>query len=135
MDGPVLVDSSVWVDALRERPTGTGVALDALLTRGRVVTAAIVAQEVLQGVREPGHYARISTLLSALPRANADWRTHLRAAALWRKLCAGGLTAPTIDALIAQLALDRRVSVWSLDTHFGAIARMTKLRLHRPQVS
>jgi len=132
MDGPVLVDSSVWVDALREGPSACADALDALLSRALAVTTALVAQEVLQGVRTPSQVARVATLFDALPRANADWRTHVRAAALFRKLRAGGITVPTVDAAIAQLALDRRLVLWSLDAHFHAIARHTKLRMFRP---
>jgi predicted nucleic acid-binding protein len=57
---------------------------------------------------------------------------HQHAAALYRRLRVRGVTAHTVDVLIAQVALDHGVMVWSLDRHLAAIASHTKLRLYRP---
>jgi predicted nucleic acid-binding protein len=132
MGARVLVDSSVWIEALRDPSSRCGDALDELLGGAAlVVTTGLVAQEVLQGVRDPRQVARVSTFFHALPRTSPDFRTHLRAAALRRKLRARGVNVPTVDLILAQLAIDGRFAVWSLDAHFDDIARGSRLRVHR----
>jgi predicted nucleic acid-binding protein len=132
----VLVDTSVWVDALRDPGSPCGDALDNLLATGpRVVTTGLVAHEVLQGVATPRQLARLSSLLHGLHRLNPSFATHVRAAGLTRRLRARGITVHTIDGVLAQLALDHRVAIWSLDHHFSQIATATKLRLYAMPVS
>jgi len=100
---PVLVDTSVWVEALR--PAGRTLSALAALLRGavRAVTSGVVIQEVLQGVRAPRDVARVSNLLRALPYLTVTRDTHLRAAALHRRLRGVGVTTHTVDVLLAQL--------------------------------
>ena len=129
----ILVDTSVWVDVLRNRAAVVAPTLRALMVGVvRVFTTGLVIQEVLQGAVVPSQAARISTMLSSLPYASATRETHLRAAALYRKLRAAGVTVPSIDVTLAQLALDLRARVWSLDDHFVAIASASKLKIFKP---
>jgi predicted nucleic acid-binding protein len=128
----VLVDTSVWVEVLRDPAAPLAPTLRQLMVGVvRAVTTGLVIQEVLQGAVVPSQAARISTLLSSLPYATASRDTHQRAAALYRKLRAAGVTVPSIDVTLAQLALDLRASLWSLDSHFNAIASASKLKLFR----
>ncbi len=131
MGGRVLVDSSVWVEALRDVPSACGDELDRLLLGGAaVVTTGLVVQEVLQGIRALRDCARVSSLFASLTRVNPEFGTHLRAANLYRKLRSRGISVPTIDVLLAQIAMDLRLRVWTLDGHFRQISSASKLRLH-----
>ncbi|MBI5479655.1 MAG: PIN domain nuclease [Deltaproteobacteria bacterium] len=133
MAGRVLIDSSVWVDALAdpESPVATGVA-ELLATPGRAATTGVILQEVLQGVRAPRQVAQVATLLGGLTYLPASRAVHARAAALYRNLRARGVTTHTVDVLVAQVALDHGAAVWSLDRHLAEIASRTRLRLYRP---
>jgi predicted nucleic acid-binding protein len=127
----VLVDTSVWVDALRDpnSPAGAGVS-DLLSGSAGVVTAGLVIQEVMQGLRVPSQIARVSTLLCGLPCLRVGRDTHLKAATLYRKLRGRGLTIPTVDVLLAVAAIEHGVRLWSNDTHFALIAQAARLRLY-----
>jgi hypothetical protein len=130
MGSLVLVDTTIWVDALRQ---GEPDFFEPLKARDSLpATTGLVVQEVLQGVRTPKQLARASSMLADVTYLRASRETHRRAAALYRNLRRRGITVPTIDIAIAQTALDHGASVWSLDPHFDAIASACKLRLHRP---
>jgi tRNA(fMet)-specific endonuclease VapC len=133
MGGMVLVDSSVWVEALREEASPTGTEMERLLRGPRLAaTTGLVIQEVLQGVRLAAQIARVSTLLCGLLCLPVRRETHLRAAALYRKLRSLGFAVPTVDVLLAQVALENGASLWSMDAHFVRVAKASRLRLHRP---
>jgi predicted nucleic acid-binding protein len=133
MAGRVLVDSSVWIDALvdRQSPLAAGVA-ELLATPGCAATTGVILQEVLQGVRSPRQVAQVAALLGGVAYLPASREVHARAAALYRSLRMRGLTVHTVDVLVAQVALDHGAAVWSLDRHLADIASRTKLRLYRP---
>jgi predicted nucleic acid-binding protein len=42
-----------------------------------------------------------------------------------------GITAGTVDLLIAQISIANDLPLFTLDTHFTAIARHSPLRLYR----
>ena len=128
----VLVDTSVWVEVLRSRSTPLGTVLRGLIDGTvRVHTTGLVVQEVLQGTSVPSEAARVSALMASLPYFPMTRENHLRAAALYRRLRASGVTVPSIDVALAQLALDHGARLWSLDSHFDAIASASKLKLFR----
>lgn len=129
----VLVDTSVWVDVLRDRNSALGGEIASLLGGPvRIVTTGLVVQEVLQGVSVPRQVAQVATLFVRLRYLSPSRPTHQRAASLYRKLRTRGITVPSVDVLLAQLALDHGVRIWSLEGHFAAIASASKLRLHHP---
>jgi len=131
MAGPVLVDTSVWVDALRDPRSRVTPGIEALLAGTvRLATTGLIVQEVLQGISVPADLARVGTLMRHVPCLGATRDTHMRAASLYRGLRRAGVTVPTVDVVIAQLAIDHGVPVWSLDRHFARIARASRLRLY-----
>ena len=133
MGARVLVDSSVWVDALADPGSPLAAGVDELLAEpGRAATTGVILQEVLQGVRSPRQVAQVATMLGGLTYLPASREVHKRAAALYRSLRARGITAHTVDVLVPQVALDHGAAVWSLDHHLTEIAGRTKLRLYRP---
>jgi|SRR5450432_307425 len=128
----VLVDTSVWVEVLRSPSTPLSPVLRDLIDGTvRVHTTGLIVQEVLQGTLVPSEVARVSALMASLPYFPMTREDHLRAAALYRKLRVSGVTVPSIDVALAQLALDRGARLWSLDAHFDAIASASKLKLFR----
>jgi predicted nucleic acid-binding protein len=128
----VLVDTSVWVEVLRNPSTPLGTVLRELIDGTvRVHTTGLIVQEVLQGTSVPSEGARVSSLMASIPYFPMTRETHLRAAALYRKLRVSGVTVPSIDVALAQLALDQGARLWSLDAHFDAIASASKLKLFR----
>lgn len=128
-----LIDSSVWIDYLTERPLPHAELLAARLDRGLpVATTGIVIQELLQGLRSEREANQLRARLSRLRYLAAGKSTHVTAALLYRKVRARGITLPAVDALIAAVAVENDVPLLTADVvHFEALAKVSKLRLLR----
>jgi len=90
----------------------------------------VVVTEILQGltrdVSRVEHYLSQWDLLEP-----SGIRTYREAAAIFRLGRAKGVSLTTIDVLIAAVALEHRVSVFTLDKDFSRIASLTGLPLYR----
>ena len=128
-DGLVLIDTSVWVSALR--PSGAGNARDQvgrLLDEDRAATCGVIIAELLNGTGSRKEYHALSTDLDALhylPAPESVWK---RISELGFKLRAKGLHIPTTDLLIAQIATDNKCTLLHTDIHFDHIARHSSLK-------
>ena len=129
----LLIDSSVWIDYLTERPLSHAEILADRLDRGLpVATTGIVIQELLQGARSEGVANQLKARFARLTYLPARKTTHVTAAQLYRKVRRRGTTLPAVDALIAAVALENGVPVLTADvSHFEALAKVCKLRLLR----
>lgn len=96
-----------------------------------LVMPGIVYQEMLTGVKSPAQHRLLSAALSGFPLVLAAREHHVRAAEIARSCRAAGVATSTIDCLIAAHALRRGWSLFSLDSDFERIARVTGLRLFR----
>jgi len=90
----------------------------------------IIVSEVLQGLtREIEAVERFLAMWEVIePRALS---TYLAAARIFRLARARGISLTTIDSVIAAIALDEDVEIFSLDRDFAHISRLTGLRLYR----
>jgi len=90
----------------------------------------LVVAEVLQGLTRNGrsieHYLQQWEMIEP-----EGFATYCRAAAIYRTARANGITLSTIDTLIAAIALEHGMSLFSLDHDFVRAARFTPLALYR----
>ena len=119
----ICVDTSVWVAALRARDSGAGRRLDGLLDGDDVALPIPVRVELLSGVSR-AQEARLRRALSGLPvlfPTDATWERIdgwvLRAGDSGQRFGVG-------DLLIAAIAADHGLPVWSLDNDFGRMRRL-----------
>ena len=95
----VLVDSTVWIDLLRNRDSAPVVRLRALLAAGEAAVAPVIVQELLQAA------------------------AHVAAGALYARCRWAGITPRRPhDCLIAQMAVEQGVALLHDDKDFEAIA-------------
>jgi predicted nucleic acid-binding protein len=127
----ILVDTSVWISALRSATSPEGVALRALLDADDVALAAPVRVELLIGA--PARYRQeLRRILSALPcwiPAESTWgliESWLEPAARAGERFGMG------DLLVAAVAAEHAAPVWSLDRDFERMARLRLVELHEP---
>jgi predicted nucleic acid-binding protein len=127
----ILVDTSIWVSALRSATSREAVALRVLLDADEVALAAPVRVELLIGA--PVRYrSELRRILSALPYwipAESTWRL----IESWLEPAArAGERFGMGDLLVAAVAAEHAAPVWSLDRDFERMARLRLVRLHSP---
>lgn len=111
----ILVDTSVVVDFLRKRDP----RIHQILNQYQGAICGITRAEILLGARDPSHF---QTLL----RAMAGFPVVPMGEALWDKageymfsLKSAGITVPLPDGIIAALAIEHDVELWTRDNHFA----------------
>ena len=128
----VLVDSSVWIEALRRQGRlDVKVALEALLEAYEAQLCAPVRLEVMGGSRKEER-RMIGSYFSIIPYRAVSTEDWDRAISLSWRLRDAGLTVPWLDVLIASLAIHDCVRLYSIDAHFEKIAEIAGLILYRP---
>jgi hypothetical protein len=117
----IIVDTSIWVNALRSGESAESLEVDNLLATSQVAMVGIVIAEVLQGARNPSEWDRLRLWFQAipfLPETRETWSETGRAAFELRQR---GTPLPLQDVLIATLAREYSCSVYTSDHHFQAI--------------
>lgn len=127
----VLVDSSAWIEFLRDTGSPACREVDRLLAREIAVTDAIV-MEVLAGARDDQHLRDLRGLLGRavlVPTSSSDYVT---AASIHRSCRAQGeRVRRLVDCLIAAVAIRQDLALLHQDADFDAIARHSPLRIHQ----
>lgn len=116
----VLLDTSVWIDALRGRSPHIVAATEALLKDDRILICGPVLFEIKRGLRPPDR-KKILPLFDALIRLSVDETVWDAAGDLDASLRKKGITIPPMDVIIAQVCLHHKVSLFTLDEHFHSI--------------
>ena len=130
--GPIIVDTSIWVDCFRGvRNAATAMVADYLITDQYVDITPVILQEVLQGTREDSRFDRIKTALLACRMLSRDSvEAAIGAAELYRSLRKKGITIrKPNDCLIAHYAIFYDIPVLHNDIDFDQIALHTSLRI------
>lgn len=126
--GPVLIDTSLWIEALRR--TGSATARKAVaqaVEPGMALVNGLILTELLKGARDDGEYRRLERLLDATTSLPVDSSTWSRAARLGFDLRRAGVSVPTVDLAIAACALETGVPLLHADAHFELIAAHSEL--------
>ena len=125
----ILIDTSAWVEFLRDTRSAVCERVDKLLG-SKIATCDAVRMEVLAGARDQEHLEQLRRLLARatlLPTESIDFDT---AAAVYRVCRSQGKTVrKLIDCLIAAVAMRASVPVLHMDHDFTAIASATDLRI------
>ena len=127
----ILVDTSAWIEFLRN--TGSPVCnfVDELLAR-EVAICDAVRMEMLAGARDESHLLSLRRLLAraaVLPTRAMDYED---AAGLYRRCRREGETVrKLIDCLVASVAIRTGTPILHNDADFDVLARHTELRLYQ----
>lgn len=128
----VLVDSSVWIEALRrDGRLDIKLAVEGLLEADEAQVCAPIRLKVLAGAR-PEDREQISRLLSFLPDrpcGEEDWSRATRLA--WRCRDAGLAISPD-HALVTSVALHDGIRIFATDEVISGISSRTGLPLYVP---
>jgi len=133
----ILLDTTVLSEAfrrpMRDRPSLTARRLTRLIrTRVELAVPGIVFQEVLTGIPDPAQFDLVRRDLEALAVIPASRDDHSLAAQFVTRCRAKGVTATTVDCLIAAQTVWMHARLYTLDRDFDRIAPICDLSLYRP---
>jgi predicted nucleic acid-binding protein len=127
----ILVDTSAWVEFLRDTGSPTCLRVDELLGAD-LATCHPVRMEVLAGARDDRHLSDLRRLLARASIVPVTAMDYEEAAALFRICRRGGETVrKLIDCLIAAVAIRADISLLHADADYKVLARHTALRIDR----
>lgn len=126
----ILVDTSAWIEFLRDTGSPVCNAVDDLLDSDIAICDAI-SMEVLAGARDEHHLGQLRRLLARATLVSIRAEDYDHAAALYRTCRRNGETVrKLIDCLIAAVAIRASAPILHADDDFAALARHTPLAVH-----
>ena len=125
----ILIDTSAWVEFLRDTGSPTCERVDALLEQ-EVAICDPIRMEVLAGARDEQHLLQLRRLIARATLLSTDPIDYDQGAALYRRCRRAGETVrKLIDCLIAAVAIRTDVAILHMDTDFDELERLTDLRV------
>jgi predicted nucleic acid-binding protein len=119
----ILVDSSVWIDFLKNHSTPKTQLLEKLIIdREDLCICGFVFAEVLQGIKDEKQYIATKQQFSNLIYLEDDFSTFDLGAAIYRELRKQGLTIRnSIDCLIAATVIQHGAHLLDADRDYEFI--------------
>ncbi len=125
----ILVDTSAWVEFLRNTGSAACQRVDALL-ESDIAVCDPMRMEVLAGARSQAHLVELRGLLARASVLSTESRHYEMAAALYRDARASQVTVRRLtDCLIAAVAIDHDVALLHADRDFDGLIRTSSLRV------
>lgn len=112
-----LADTSVLIDALR----GVDPGLKNLFGAAQVAICGVTRAEVLHGARSSAEFAQLEAALAAIPDVPFPERFWDAAGANLYALRRAGVSVPFPGVLIATVALENGIELWTRDNQFELI--------------
>jgi len=128
----ILVDSTVWIDLLRNCETVPVSRLRKLLDAGEATVAPVIVQELLQGAADAAGFAKLHKYFKAMPLSGAQnsLELHVSAGRLYARARWQGVTPRSPhDCLIAVTAVHARIPLLHDDRDFEHLA-VVEPKLH-----
>lgn len=121
-----LVDTSSWVEYLRDRESEAGDAVEGLVLSGSAAWCDMTLVELWHGVRgakEKHELAAMEKEIDLLAVNHDVWRFASKLALRCREK---GVTVPASDLVIAACAVTHSLELEHCDAHFDAILPIAK---------
>lgn len=127
---PILLDTSVWIFALRKEPRPfLKEKVDSLLKEDLIVITPLIQLELLGGVSTAKEFERLKRRLEALFNIEITKTHWAKAAHLAFQLRRKGLTVPYTDIILSAVAIVEKIVLGHADAHFDLIAKHTPLKV------
>lgn len=123
--GVILVDTTIWIDLLRNRASRQVALLRRLLELGEAAAAPVIVQEVLQGAADRNAFEKLHRSFAAIPLAgtNGVLALHVAAAELYARARWRAVTPRSPhDCLVAAIAIEAQLHLLHDDRDFERLA-------------
>jgi predicted nucleic acid-binding protein len=121
-----LVDTSSWIEYLRERESAAGDRVETLVLNGEAAWCDMTLVELWIGVRGAKEKRELAELENDIERVSVDasvWRLASRLALRCRE---NGITVPVSDIIISACAVTHGLELEHCDVHFESILPLAK---------
>jgi hypothetical protein len=125
----ILIDTSVWIEYLRNRSSSLGNKLDEILSRKEVYVPKIVVAELIQGAKSEREVSIIKDFLEAFNIIDQEENTWFKAGELSFGLKKKGKIVNLTDCYIAVIAQEHGCQIFTLDEHFKNIQKSLNISL------
>ena len=127
----VLVDSSAWIEFLRDTGSPVCKAVDKALEQP-IATCDAIRMEILAGARSEKHLQQLRGLLARATIIRTEASDFDNAAALFRQCrVSGGSVRKLMDCLIGVAALKANSPILHNDADFDVLSKHTDVRVLR----
>lgn len=128
----ILVDTSVWIDVLRDKSGSTAARFETQAADEDIALSRFTQLELLQGAKDETEWSLLTEYLDGQEYLDAHPETWPAAARIYYDLRRRGKTVRSpIDCCIAQLAIDHGALLLHIDRDFETIADLRPLRQAR----
>jgi predicted nucleic acid-binding protein len=132
MQDKVLIDTSVWIEFFRKKESSISSRLKEYLKLNQACYTGPIAVEVYQGAKTPKEIQIIDQLLQTIHYVEITRMHYHHAGLISQKAAREGKVFSTIDMILASVAHDEQLLLFSLDTHSQEISQYCKLSLIIP---
>ena len=128
----VIPDTSAWIQFFRVGSSPEAAVVRSLLVSDRVMLVGVVYAELMRGARNQEQLEILQDTLQSLPYTETDKDTWTLTGKILYSLERTGQRIPVPDALIAAIAIQNDLSVYTQDNHFN---RVSDLQLYEPSTT
>jgi hypothetical protein len=129
MPDKVLIDTSIWVDFFRKKDSSISIKLQEYLKLNQVFYAGPILVELYQGAKTQREIEVLNQLFDTIHYVDITRKHYHHAGLVSQKAAREEKVFSTIDVILAVLAHDEGLSLFSLDHHFQDISRYCQLNL------
>ncbi len=122
MPGNVLIDTSVWIEFFREKGSPVSVMVKEYLKHGQACWTGPVVVELYQGAKTQKEIQVLEDLLGTITYIEITREHYHKAGLISQKAARQGKTFSVIDMILAVVAQEEHLLIYSLDAHFQDIA-------------
>jgi predicted nucleic acid-binding protein len=128
----ILIDTSAWILALRKNgPRAARKRIGELLEVDSAATCGPVTLELLAGTRTPSEFRKLKSMIGAVHYLDCPEHIWLQASELAFGLKRKGVTVPSVDLVISQIAISNDCVLLHRDADFDRIAKFSSLRVEK----
>ena len=124
-----LIDTSIWIDFLRNKSTTSVQKLEELMSFGEVGINEIIYNEICFGARDINQFSKYRHYFGQIPFYSLQNGWHEQVAAIRFKLKKNGVTSFLPDSMIAYTALAYDLTLVTKDQDFESFVKYCGIKL------
>ncbi len=132
MPDKILIDTSIWVEFFRKKNSAVSTKLREYLKLNQACYAGPIFVELYQGAKSQYETGILSELFDTINYVDITRNHYHHAGLVSQRAAREGKVFSTIDMILAVLAHDEDLSIFSLDHHFRDISRYCPISLILP---